>query len=172
MAEPLGKTSLPIEDIITPESVDFWPLAIGWWLLLILSFIVMVGLFLIYKKHKKKWGYRKQALYLLEQTFKKWKAKKSSNEDTCHELLTLLKRTAITAYPDQSISSLHGEAWLDLLNSQTPSPLFDKAMRNVIRTQQYQKKVNVDINTLKNICEQWIKQHKSQWKFTVKGEND
>ncbi len=169
MADPLSNTALPIEDIITPESVDVWPLAIGWWLLLALSIALIIGFFITRQKYKKKWEYRKQALALLEKGFKEWEVKKSTTEETCQNLLTLLKRTAMTAYPDQNISSLHGEAWLTFLNSRTPSPLFNKALQDIICTQQYQRQITADISLLKSTCEQWIKQHSSQWELNKKG---
>jgi hypothetical protein len=79
--------------------------------------------------------------------------------DIAIKYLECLKRTAITAYPNQDIDSLHGKAWLKFLNQQTPKPYFEDELEIFICTNQYKKTFNLKNETLYNAVEAWIKHH-------------
>lgn len=154
MSSSLQDQLLSLEDIITPQGVSLWPLAIAWWLLIVASIVVVVGLIIFYRRYKKKWGYRQEALGLL-------KAYRSNpeNSNIAIQYLECLKRTAITAYPNQDIDSLYGETWLSFLNQQTPKPLFNQEIEKFICNAQYKKKFTIENEHLYKAIEGWIKYH-------------
>ena len=154
MSSSLENQLLSLEDIITPEGVSLWPLTIAWWLLIVVSIVAVVGLIIFYRRYQKKWGYRQEALNLL-------KAHKNNlnNSDIAIKYLECLKRTAISAYPNQDIDSLYGDAWLSFLNRQTPKPLFNSELADFIRQAQYKKIFNLENEHLYKAIERWIKQH-------------
>lgn len=159
-------TTLPIEDIHLPEAVSAWPPAIGWWLLAILLIIVAIGLYLGIKWYKKKWGYRNAALRLLNQYYKEWKDNPNSIS-TLHQaqqMATILKRTAMSAYPHQNTSTLYGEDWITFLNQQTPTVQFEGTLAEFLSVQQYQVKPSnstesIPLSSLHSACKYWIKKH-------------
>jgi hypothetical protein len=164
---------LPLADIHLPAGVSSWPPAIGWWLLLALVIALVAGAVIIIKKHRKKWGYRKTALRLLKQTHKVVTDTLSSSEPalaqglpqtSAQQLLALLKRTAITAYPNSNAKTLFGQAWVDFLNQQTPKAVFTGKLAELLLSQQYQSHTaegisNSDLQTLYMACQYWISKH-------------
>lgn len=148
---------LPLEDIISPTTVDIWPLAPGWWLLLLL-FVVVVTVFIILKIRHKKLAYRKEGLDLLSQCYQQYQ----QNNDTttsCQAMLTILKRIAISAYPNKNIDHLHGSSWVNFLNQQIDGTI-DQTVSDAICCGQYQKNYTANIETIYKTCRHWIKNHK------------
>ena len=69
LVNPAQQTALPIEDIHLPTDVSPWPPAIGWWLLVLIAALLVWGTRVAFKKYRKKWGYRREALRLLAQVY-------------------------------------------------------------------------------------------------------
>ncbi len=154
---------LPLEDIITPNAIDAWPPAIGWWLLAVLTIgLFTFGLFL-YHHHQKKWGYRKEGLKLLNRYLEEWKSNQLSTELCCQHFLATLKRSALTAYPHAPVGSLYGNKWLELLQKQAPKVACAKSIQELICYGQYQKSASLAAEQLYHYCYQWIRQHNRQW---------
>ena len=180
---PLPQTpTLPLEDIIIPDAVSSWPPGPGWWLLGILFIALIVGSMILYRRHQKKWGYRKQALSLLADTLSQWQNQQLGNTESCQHFLQILKRTAITAYPKQPIAALYGKAWLQCLLSQAPGMLKTHKNKAAIETletmaqieeieeieeivcsAQYQAKTTLDPTLLYEFCRSWVQKHSPQW---------
>lgn len=168
--------ALPLADIHLPNAVSAWPPAIGWWLVAVLIIMMLIGVFYGYKYYQKKYGYRRAALNLLRQHHQAYQAKQTSSFDTAISMMTILKRTAITAYKVEH-AALFGQAWIDFLNQQSKESHFTDALANWMVTLQYQNtnnqhknnqesedKSNIDINELYRACQLWIKQHPGQSK--------
>lgn len=155
------------QDIITPAGVSAWPPAIGWWLLLLALILFAVGLYYGIQRYQKKWRYRKQALSLVKDCEQSWQPG-LNDKAVLIELSTLLKRVAISAYPEQAVSKLYGKAWLDFLNQQTPSPLFNEHYRTFFESGLYQKESqkenrkdsDIDIKGFVANCQKWIRSHR------------
>ena len=160
-------TPLPLEDIIPPSLIDFWPLALGWWLLLALVIALIVISVIAYRRYQKHWVYRKEALSLLQATLKQWQQKEFSDSVFYQHLFGIVKRTALTAYPEQNIASTYGDQWLTLLKKQAPDIKVDNTIIEAICFAQYQKTTEADSQSVYQFCEQWIKQHKSQWQGDI-----
>jgi hypothetical protein len=155
-----NQAALALEDIIPPASVNFWPPAIGWWLLLTLAIFCLVFSVIFVRRYQKKWGYRKCSLRLLDNIYNEWRQQALDDTQVGNALLTILKRTALTAYPQHhNIAAMQGKMWVDFLNCQVSKNLFDSNLKQFICEQQYQLSANVDIDYLYHQCAQWIKQH-------------
>ncbi len=157
MAADIANQILPLEDIIAPNSVSIWPLALGWWLLLAMIIALVIGVFILYKNYKKKWSYRKEALSLLKNT-----QNTLDEKATINNYLECLKRTAISAYPAHNINALYGKDWVDFLNQQTPTPLFTDELARFICESQYQKAISIDKQYVYTAVKSWIKKHSTQ----------
>jgi hypothetical protein len=154
MSSSLQNQLLALEDIITPQGVSSWPPAPGWWISIVIVLVIALVLAIFYRRYQKKWGYRREALALLEEY------KKSPNTtETAIKYLECLKRTAMSAYPNKAIDSLYGSAWFTFLNQQTPEPLFEAELESIICTTQYQKAFHLLDDKLYKAIEMWIKLH-------------
>jgi len=70
-----------LRDVHLPDAVSWWPLAWGWWVLLILlTLSVGAALFLIVQKYKKN-RYRKLATTELSNAFKAWQKDQQTLND-------------------------------------------------------------------------------------------
>ncbi|MBX2807541.1 MAG: DUF4381 domain-containing protein [Cellvibrionaceae bacterium] len=155
---------LPLADIIHPQAVSLWPLAPGWWLLLLLLLIcVFLGIY-AYKRHRQKWGYRREALRQLQHCHQQLSKPEQTplTTDTVAAMATVLKRTAITAYShtDNKPTALYGDAWHQFLNQHTQRPYFTDELGAYFQQQLYRGEVNVDADDFYRACHHWIKHHR------------
>lgn len=160
---PTGAPALPLEDIIVPDGVSAWPPALGWWLLGILCIIAVATGIFFYRRYQKKWGYRKQALVLVDNLFMQWQHKKLNDSEICQQLLQTLKRTALSAYPNHSVNSLYGKEWVDRLIKQAPTVDCTHRVKTMICSSQYQRKITLHPEILYQFCQEWIRQHHAHW---------
>ncbi|ODS23406.1 hypothetical protein AB835_08965 [Candidatus Endobugula sertula] len=157
-------TELPLQDIHLPAVVNAWPPALGWWLLAFFCIVLVASLVLVIKRYRKKWGYRKAALHLLNQQYRDWQQSPEEQQlQTLQEMLRLLKRVAITAYPTENLSGLFGQAWISFLNRQTSAPYFDQTLSELMVTQQYLSSSTIgqtmNIQAVHHAIKQWINNH-------------
>jgi hypothetical protein len=103
-----------LKDIRTPASIESWPPAYGWWLIL---FLVLVGICLLtiwLIKARKLRLAKRQALKALRQI-------DGSNLDCVSQLNQLLKRVAMTYFPNQNVQEMHGAKWTAFLVKTLPT---------------------------------------------------
>lgn len=106
-----------LHDIHAIDTVDWWPLAIGWWLLiaLIMATLLCVYGFAIYKKRQaQRW--QKQADAILQDV-----ENEADPQKKAQALSELLRRLAIQKYGRESCAGLYGEKWLQWLSEHDPA---------------------------------------------------
>lgn len=149
---------LPLRDIHLPDAISWWPLAIGWWLLplFILGIGYVIYRFIKIRQQKQKVAYRSFALAELNKLRKQYK-----NDDNSIDLLraisALLRRTALSYLPRESIASLTGEQWFTQLNALSSQQIFTPEVINLLEHAPYKQNSEFNKNQLFNVCEQWIK---------------
>ncbi len=104
MTDPLAG----LRPLHTPDPVAWWPLAPGWWLLIIAVLIVIGWGVLQYRKGAR----RRMALALLRGL--------EQDGAPAGAVNVLLKRYALAAYPRKDVASLTGAAWVAFLREQAP----------------------------------------------------
>jgi len=142
----------PLIDIQLPADVSWWPMAFGWWLLILLVIGVCLSIALYYRRNKKN-AYRLEALSLLT---------KQGHHDI-HRINQLLKRTAITAYGQSVVASLHGHDWLNFLTKQAPQVNLSMPTKALLAEGLYKNLNDLPESTAQDFyrfTQQWIAQHK------------
>ena len=132
---------LPLEPLISPPDISWWPLAPIWWILIgfILFFLLTIVIYLWQKKNRNKKPlapeqivdlFRKEALDELKSFQKPYQQPVGP---WLQKINILLKRICITHYPNEQIRTLTGKDWLMFLskkcqqaNIQAYSMLVDK----------------------------------------------
>lgn len=158
MTNPLAE----LKDIQLPDPIGFWPIAWGWWLMLIVSITLMIVAIVWWRKNR----YRFYAKKKLVQHYKDYQTSLSAL-NYVQQLVTLLRQTAVTAYGVESVSQLQGKQWSVFLNSKTKQPIFDE-QHNLYITQAPFCDVhyfethfsNISIPQLHELALQWIRQHR------------
>lgn len=104
-----------LHDIHLPSPVSFWPLAPGWYVLACLLTIIFLLAFYAGWRYWRRKKLKRLALTELQHL------ETTLAEDAEHlsltTLSTLLRRSALAAFPRQQVAGLHGEAWLEFLDA-------------------------------------------------------
>lgn len=149
---------LPLRDIHLPDSVSWWPLAIGWWLLPVLILLIAFLIYKIieYKKHNKKIAYKKIALNELKNIRTQFKDNDNSVE-LIRAISSLLRRIALSYLPRENIASLTGKKWTEQLNKLCSQEIFTDEITSQLESAPYMPESTVDNKELLISCEAWIR---------------
>ncbi len=155
-----------LNDIVMPETVGWWPLADGWYVLA--GFVVILLVWFVFKSARdwKVNAYRRSALQELQSLTENVK-NQLDHGPSLRKLPALLKRTALSAYPREIVAGLSGEDWLFFLNSKVHKPSFSQDTFNTLNQVSYTtgdlSEINNDaVNALVDACRSWIKHHSGQ----------
>jgi len=145
---------LSLRDIHLPDPVSWWPLAIGWWLVLALLILTPIMVWAI-RKFMARRQLRKQALAELiriEASF----GQHQNSQQLVSEISILLHRICISRFPRLEVAGLNGEAWTRFLNAQ--ANCFDTETSQALISGPFQKQCAIDAQVLINASRHWIEQ--------------
>ena len=100
-----------LEPLVIPQPVAYFPQTPGWWL--VAAWLLTLSLYAGWRGYQR-WrdnAYRRQALRELAEILTQEKSYRSA------EIATLLKRTALAAYPRDRVASLTGHDWAEFLRN-------------------------------------------------------
>ncbi|MDI9819646.1 MULTISPECIES: DUF4381 domain-containing protein [unclassified Legionella] len=145
-----------LHDIHLPEPISWWPLAPGWYAL-ILSAILVVGLLI-------HWGYRyyrqgrarREALQLLNCYWQAYQRGENSQQSSSR-ISELLRRVALVYFPRQQVAGLQGSDWIKFLNSTGKGVDFN-TVKHCLLELPYQEAKSVDLKPLFSCAKAWIRQ--------------
>jgi len=148
---------LPLRDIHLPDSVSWWPLAIGWWLLPLLIILISFAIYKIlkYRKLNRKIAYKKLALNEFKSIRLKYKNNQNSIE-LIRAISALLRRIALSYLPRENIASLTGAQWIEQLNNLCSENIFTNEIASQLENAPYMPQSNIDNEKLIATCESWI----------------
>ena len=141
-----------------PDLIGWWPLAPGWWLLLLAAILCLASLIFVLLRRYRRNAYRRRALIQLQRLHTDYAARREYSQ-YLSELNTLLKSVALVASPRADIAASHGEAWRAFLNTSLPrEEHFESAFNDAV----YQKTCpELDVQQLHRSAQHWIKRHKA-----------
>lgn len=124
-ADPLQQ----LHDIVEAQPIDWWPLAFGWWLLLLVClFATVLAVVTIYKRHAKYLWKREAGKELLSLETRYFKSTPDLTEETGQrlaarlnsEVSVFLKRVLSSAEPSQDFRAQGPEVWRKSLDQFVP----------------------------------------------------
>jgi hypothetical protein len=179
-SDPLAQ----LRDIHLPETISWWPLAPGWWVLIIL--LGLVTGWIIFKAVQRKRAnlYRRQALAKLleiEQSLmenepsadKESSANKKPSAENLRaplaDIFVVLKQTANIAYPNQQASSLSIEKFIGFLQISCVTSIFTDLPDNLssaLYSSSDQQTGNLQSLNIKVLAsaKTWVIEHKQEAK--------
>ena len=119
----MDPAQIPLRGLHLPEAIRWWPLAPGWWLLLV---ILLVGLALSLRswlRRRARAAARRHALKQLDRATLAY----AEHRDAVQlgiEVSELLRRTMLAYAPRADVAGLTGDAWLDWLDRGLPDSRF------------------------------------------------
>lgn len=165
----MNPNELPLRDIHLPPEISWWPLAWGWWLVLLLVLCGLVALVWWWLKRpvtnqRVNISAQASALQELERIEQQY-----SNDPMglVRELSVLLRRMAISLYGRRSVAGLTGVTWLQFLDKQSDSPVFSQRFQQALTELPYRAQGSVDVSALVQEVRQWLSSQSSAGKQHV-----
>lgn len=146
-----------LKDIYLPERVSqWWPLAYGWWIVLAII-ILSIFVFLVILHFRKK---KKQYVDSIINNFRNEvdKTYQQKPKEVLQQISVYLKRVAMQRFSNENIKTLHGDEWLEFLDSKLKQPNFINTKANMIGNSY--KPVILDKQSLEEVmivAEKWLR---------------
>jgi len=137
---------LQLRDIHLPSDPGFWPLAPGWWLLIVL--LLIVGYLIVRKVINMR--QRKHTIQLLQDKLLRLREnfnQHKSKHRLAVEISDLLKRFVRHILHDSQATALSGGEWINYLNELTHSEVFDEFKQELTQAQ-YSPIIDYDVSKL------------------------
>jgi hypothetical protein len=170
MADP--KTQLPpqiqeqlqqqLRDVQMPADIAWWPLAIGWWIIIAIVLIGLTALLIKLRNRRRQNRYRNVAAGELEQHFTLWQ-KDQNTASYLQSANNILKRCMAHIESTQlvrshSYTSLSGQPWLDVLNRFNKTALSTDC-QTALATLAYSENPDCDVTTINDELREWLRHH-------------
>ncbi|MRX28510.1 DUF4381 domain-containing protein [Kangiella sp. HZ709] len=143
-----------LKDVHLPAEVSWWPLAIGWWLLIGSLLLSLTVLLVIRLQKAKKFRLSKLAI-------KELNIIASSHSDNwLMQLEVLLKRASLAYFPKPKVASLTQESWINFLIS-TGKDVWNDQSLMLLKDGVFQDKKAIPTshkNQLLSEAKQWLLQ--------------
>lgn len=148
-----GIEQLPLRDIHLPDAVSWWPLAPGWWLLMLLVVLVALGIFWLAHYHRNP-PLRKLAQRELKHIRQQYQQHQDAQR-ALRDCSVFLRRVCMSLTSREQSASLTGDAWLKQLNTVSQQPL-PEDIQQLLQHGPYQSTVSVNADELLQHCQQWL----------------
>ncbi len=149
---------IPLRDIHLPDPISWWPLAPGWWALLILS-LLTIALILIIRRVRARRRVRVAAWF----EFEKLSAAFNQTQDIqqlVKALSVLLRRVCLSYASRTEAAALTGERWLDFLETHLGNERvrgrFKAGPGRALISAPYRASSEIDGPALLSLCGDWI----------------
>ena len=119
----MDESALPLRDLHLPEAIGWWPLAPGWWAVLVIA-AAALG-YLAWRLYRR-WQFNAPRRYALKE-LARFEADYLEHRNPVvlgKQLSELLRRGVLAYAPRAEIAGLTGEAWLSWLDEGMPLPYF------------------------------------------------
>lgn len=147
---------LELVDIIEPAAIGHWPLAWGWWLLLIATLVTLGLIIYVTTVMVKQYKIRSRAYRLLDQAKDDY-AQSGNANNYCRDVNQILKRYWAYYRPGSDISVLTGKRWVEQLNGHCSTSIFENAIAFALIDGPYSKLDDFNSDELEVAAKQWIK---------------
>lgn len=150
-----------LHDIVEVAPVSPWPWAPGWYAL-----VAIAAIFALHAVLRAAWRsyvnrYRKLAIAELESLLHE----PTSSQETLRQTATLLKRTALMAWPREVVASLSGDHWLDFLDRSGHTQAFTQGSGRILGSvsacpDDPDAFTENDVRDVATLAKDWIRNHR------------
>lgn len=159
-----------LRDIHMPaDTTGFWPLAPGWWALIVLLLAIAGWLLWRYIKKKQLQRHINAALRELDryrETLLQQEALVAKGSpgadlnkarlDYVNGVNAVLRRVALLHFPASTVASLSGRAWTDFIARQDQRNNFNDEQATALAHGRFARKIQIDSEALYHMARDWI----------------
>ena len=142
-----------LKDIHLPQEVGLWPLAWGWWVLLIIVIaVITLSVIWLVKRHKMRLA-KRQSIEALQQL-------SAEHTDWPQQVNALLKRAAMVYFPQGTVEPLHSSHLVEFLTTKLPADKQASAKHNFerLQTSLYERKPSLgEFAEIQEQAVNWVK---------------
>ena len=138
-----------LRDVIQPIEPGIWPPAIGWWIVGLLSILLVWGV--IYGARRLRIHHSKNSIANQVLAIGSLHPK-----EAVVELSVLMRKIAVTKYPRDKVAGLTGEAWLKFLDKTGNTNQFTAGPGSLLATAPYAGVSPNDVEPLISVCHDWV----------------
>ena len=146
-----------LRDIHLPPAIGLWPIAWGWYLVVLVALIFFWG-FYQYRYLISAYTLKRQLLKELMRLEKKYQQEQKSSI-ALQEVAFFLKKAALQFYPREQIAHLYGEEWLMFLDS-TAKNLNSSSCQKLFKDSLYRPVVTENVSEVFILAKRWLLQQR------------
>lgn len=146
-----------LHDIHLPPTIGWWPMAYGWYVLLIILLLITSLLIAFWYRRYHYSRAKKQACKLLH-TYEQEYQRQGNAAITCAKISELLRRVALAYFPRQKVANLQGEAWINFLNQTAKNINFNDVRQHLLEFPYQNQVQEINLKPLFTRAYAWIKQ--------------
>ncbi|MCK5896386.1 MAG: DUF4381 domain-containing protein [Cocleimonas sp.] len=146
-----------LQDIHLPSAISWWPLAPGWWGVLVFFCLMSAVLVYIYIRSQRR-SSQELIVHQSMQLFYHLQRQSLTPKALIVALSELLRRTAISLYGRGVVANLAGDDWLQFLNQKGATKAFTKGVGRALAEQPYRPQVDYNRDALLQLTNAWLKQ--------------
>ncbi|MDA8745114.1 DUF4381 domain-containing protein [Rubripirellula amarantea] len=147
-----------LEDIIAPDPVGWFPLAMGWWFVIALGAIWLAYGFIVWVIEYRHNSYRREGVKLIKKL-----RDEPSLEVGLRRIDEVLKRVAMVSYSRERVASLWGTDWVAFLRSSVQEFRLSDSNAKIMAAANYQKVADTfgreDYLATLQAASAWIREH-------------
>ena len=151
-----------LRDIHLPQAVSWWPLAPGWWLLMLL---LLAGLAIVARclwLRRQRNAYRRSGEQELEQLFASWQNSKETRA-FLQQLNALLKRVALYSFPRADVAAMNGARWTRFLDQHSADGADTAFSGGPLEYGPYAATVDgIDVEAVHHSSLRWLREHQGE----------
>lgn len=155
MASVDAQALAQLKDIHLPDAIGWWPLAPGWYAIILLLFLGSFVIIFFLKRYYVRGLARREALKVVA-LYQQQYQNDANDKLAAARLSEILKRTALVYFPRKNVASLQGDAWIDFLNTAVKGMDFNR-VRYELLTLPYQSTGSGDLSLLFQMAQRWIR---------------
>lgn len=143
-----------LADVSLGQTPSIWPLAWGWWVVIVLALVTLGVIMWYFSAHIRKHKFKRKALRAVHSV--------SNNETQALATLhAVLRRTAVHYFGLHNISSLHGESWQQFLQDRAKGvkKIDYEALNQLaeLESSLYTKLPSISVDDAKQAVSLWIR---------------
>ena len=119
----MDPAQIPLRDLHLPDAIGWWPLAPGWWGVIVIAAVALAWLLRNFLHTRARGAARRHALRQFEKLTVEY-AQHNNAVLYGTQLSELLRRTMLAYAPRKEVAGLTGAAWLEWLDRDMQEPVF------------------------------------------------